>query len=213
MKMIARSLNHLGRLCQSHLLRHVDHAMVEQFRAARLAEGVRPATVNKDLRHLKAAFNHAEDRGLIARNPLRRITMCRETRKPLRILSDQDEAALLKACHDPTLQTFVHTALRTGMRSGELLAFRWTDVHLQTGKVYVRSDEDHQTKSDKGRWVTTDDAGCQLLLERNRTSESVHVFRPNIVNAAFVQQFIAKFNAAVMEAKIERCTIHGGALA
>ena len=52
-----------------HALSKVTRAMLEDFTIARLRQGAAPATVNRDLRHLRAALNWAARRDLIDRLP------------------------------------------------------------------------------------------------------------------------------------------------
>ena len=64
-----RSLKDLIRLCGDRRMEHIDRAMVMDFRAQRLAEGVSPATVNKDLRQIKSALSYAVDARRASRFP------------------------------------------------------------------------------------------------------------------------------------------------
>ena len=49
-----------------------------------------------------------------------------------------EEADLLARHADPEWYPMIVVALRTGLRLGELLALRWADVALRTGKMMVR---------------------------------------------------------------------------
>jgi len=51
-----------------------------------------------------------------------------------------EEANRLLAAVDEGWRTMVLTALRTGMRMGELIALRWRDVDLVAGKITVRQN-------------------------------------------------------------------------
>jgi integrase len=53
---------------------------------------------------------------------------------------DFDEAKRLIEAAEDQLQTMIVTALRTGMRHGELLALRWQDVDLVAGRIMVRQN-------------------------------------------------------------------------
>jgi integrase len=59
-----------------------------------------------------------------------------------RIISEAEEARLLAACCHPQrlhLRPIIICALYTGMRQGEILKLRWSDVDLATRKITVQS--------------------------------------------------------------------------
>jgi len=92
-----------------------------------------PATINKKLRYLRAAFNRAIMRGYIARNPMDGWQWDREEDKAPRIASEDEETALLdvaETLHGFKLRAFIVAALATGARRGELLALTWDRVSL-----------------------------------------------------------------------------------
>jgi integrase len=51
-----------------------------------------------------------------------------------------EEAAKLVASADDEWRAMVLVALRTGLRQGELLALRWSDVDLKAGRLVVRQN-------------------------------------------------------------------------
>lgn len=72
------------------------------------------------------------------------------------ILTDSEERALLGAFNrryrsGQRNRTMVLLALRTGMRIGEVLALRWEDIELDTGRVHLKHG-----KGDKDRvlWLS-----------------------------------------------------------
>ena len=53
---------------------------------------------------------------------------------------DFNEAERLLAAAHGECRTMILTALRTGMRHGELIGLRWDDVDLVTGRITVRQN-------------------------------------------------------------------------
>lgn len=84
-------------------------------------------TVNRDLEVLRHMLFWGVDEGLLAGNPLSRMPMVRERRKPRPVLTLYDEARLV-AASAPHLQALILAALNTGMRRGELLSQRWEHI-------------------------------------------------------------------------------------
>ncbi len=55
----------------------------------------------------------------------------------MRFLNPKDIAILLDACEDDDLRTLIFVALSSGLREGELLALRWSDLDLKAGRLQV----------------------------------------------------------------------------
>jgi len=90
-----------------------------------------------------------------------------------RILSLEEERELLNqsATH---LEPIITTALNTGMRKGEILALRWTDVDFDNDYIKVRHTI---SKSKKSRKVPISSYLRRLLLEQKlKTQSSDYVF-------------------------------------
>ena len=60
-----------------------------------------PATINKELRHLRAVFNTAEEWGLLAKAP--KVRMIREPERDPEFVDDATFALLYAACESMTL--------------------------------------------------------------------------------------------------------------
>lgn len=71
---------------------------IEKWRSERLREGIKPATVNRDISPLKAALTRAVDWGLIENNPLSRIKPQKvDSHGVIRYLADDEEERLRDA--------------------------------------------------------------------------------------------------------------------
>jgi integrase len=105
---------------------------------AKLAEGLSPRTVQFLHAVLHGALRQALLWGLIPRNPADAVRAPRPKRHPMQPLdADQTRALLTAATGDP-LEALYVLAVMTGMRQGELLGLRWSDVDWDAGRVQVR---------------------------------------------------------------------------
>ncbi|MGA2005706.1 MAG: tyrosine-type recombinase/integrase [Terriglobales bacterium] len=98
------------------------------FRRHRHSEKqITDTTVNRDLECLRSMLFWAVDEGLISTNPLSRVRMTRERKKPRFVISVGEEDLLLPSAA-PHLRSIIITALDTGMRRGEILTQRWEHI-------------------------------------------------------------------------------------
>jgi integrase len=126
----------------------VDGKEVETGRRDR-----RPASVNRELEILKRSINLAMELGMTTFNPCSKVRYLREDNQRERYLSDDEEKRLLKACEGRLqhLTEIIMLALQTGMRRGELLQLRWSQVDFQRGLIHVVNDDSQGTKTKNGR--------------------------------------------------------------
>lgn len=147
------------------MLQEIGPKAIEDFRAARLAEGVSEATINRQRSTLSKIFNCAIDWGYYCgENPVRRVKPYDESPGRVRFLS-ADEAAMLIEKSTTYLRPIVVTALHTGGRRGEILALRWEDVDLGRGVLYF---DQTNTKSGKQRELPIDPELAAVLREQKK---------------------------------------------
>jgi integrase len=94
-------------------------------------------------RLLQKALSQAVRWQLLARNPASAVEPPRPQRQQMRALDETETATLLKLVEDTRLYMPTLLAITGGFRRGEILALRWQDVDLQTGRAVIsRSLED-----------------------------------------------------------------------
>jgi len=111
---------------------------VEKCYAAGLGAGLAGATVRKHHNVLHAALQQAIRWRLLAVNPADAVEPPKVQRREMRALTEGETAGLLRAAEGTPLFAPVFVAVTTGLRRGELLALRWTDVDLAAGAVSVQ---------------------------------------------------------------------------
>src|SRR4051794_28807528 len=117
--------------------------LVEEFIAAKRAEGKAVKSVRNFLGLLGAIFTHAVKRGWCAGNPVAAVDKPRSSyNHDIRYLIGDELEDLLLATADTALgrleRTLYITAAMTGLRRGELLALRWQDVDFDAAVIRVR---------------------------------------------------------------------------
>lgn len=128
-------------------LSQVTHAYLEDFVTKRLESGVAKATVNRDLRHLRAALRWGKRRGLINEAPDFHGIFLREDRKTPTIIPVEDFAALVAALRKPEIdlvhcsadwwRIFLYLSYYLGTRRSETLGLTWGQVSFPTLEVRV----------------------------------------------------------------------------
>ncbi|WP_440064734.1 tyrosine-type recombinase/integrase [Streptosporangium sp. OZ121] len=87
---------------------------------------------------LRSALQHAVREDDLARNVARNVQVSAGRRRRIEPLTAAEARHLLEAARGSRLHALVLLALRTGMRRGELLGLRWTDVDLTGGTLTIR---------------------------------------------------------------------------
>ncbi len=98
-----------------------------------------PKTINNCLTVLRRMLVVARKRGIISSVP--EVEWLKTTRPEFDFLDFEEGERLVKAAApEPEWRAMILTALRTGMRMGELLALRWQDVDLIAGRITLRQN-------------------------------------------------------------------------
>src|SRR5262249_7252522 len=105
-------------------------------------------TVGHVHRLLRRIFGHAMQWGVIFQNPAAVVHPPRVQQTEIEVIREDEIRLVLNALRsrNQPLYTIATVALATGMRRGELLALRWKDIDLDTGKLRVEQSLE-QTKA------------------------------------------------------------------
>jgi integrase len=152
----------------------ITKARARDYRAHRHAEKqVSDTTVNRDLEALRHMLFWAVDEGLLRVNPLSRVLMVRERRKPRLVVNLIEEKALLAAAATH-LQHIIIAALDSGMRRGEILGQRWEHVDLSRRLLYVTKSK---TPEGEAREIPLTDRLFDLLSTTDQREGLVFTFK------------------------------------
>ena len=126
------------------------------YKNQRYTDGVKPATINRELATLKKAFNLARrEWEWCTDNPVCRVSMERENNTRDRWLTGEEEMRLFPMAA-PWLRDLMLFAIHTGMRMGEILGLTWAGGRSVPAngdglQVEERRTTDHSAQSDGPR--------------------------------------------------------------
>ncbi len=106
--------------------------------ATMLERGLSPRTVRYTHAVLSQALKQAVRWGMLPRNVADLVDLPRQERTEMRALSPEEARRFLEVARDDRFAVLFGFALSTGMRPGEYMALRWTDLDLRAGVATVR---------------------------------------------------------------------------
>jgi integrase len=164
-KRYTSSVRNLAACFRNMKLSDITSDVIEDFKEKRLSDGVRTATVNRDLAVLRRMMKLAERKMLINESPFRDVEFLEERNQRRRphILTFEEEDRVLAAA-TPHIRALTVLILETGMRSArEALALPWSDVDFVNDLIRVR-----ESKTKAGERTIPISARCKVELLRWR---------------------------------------------
>jgi integrase len=132
---VTDSFKHLNRhLGANTLARDVGGAAVEAYKAARLAEGAAPATVNGELARLRRGFRLAVRQGVLAVRPDFSLLTVNNARAGF-LEAEQVEAVAKRL--DAVAADFVRFLFWSGWRRGEARDLQWRQVDRKAKVIRI----------------------------------------------------------------------------
>ena len=125
-------------------LERVDPDEIRRYLRAKRRDGLATKTITNQLVFLHGLFSFAVKRGWVPTNPVASVDRPRapEVDPDIRYLDLTELEALLRAVDDEdfgaTDRAIYLTATMTGLRQGELIALRWSDVDWPAARIRVR---------------------------------------------------------------------------
>ncbi|MFN2616525.1 MAG: tyrosine-type recombinase/integrase, partial [Thermoleophilaceae bacterium] len=121
-----------------HRLDRLQPEHLERFYAELMAEGLASATVLQIHRVLSRALKVAVQRGRVARNVCTLVDAPSLKRAEVDPLDAEEARRILEACRTDRNAARWLVALALGLRQGEALGLKWSDVDLEAGTLTVR---------------------------------------------------------------------------
>lgn len=122
----------------AHRLDRLQPEHLEKLYARMIRNGSSPGTAHQAHRTLRTALGEAERRGRITKNPAALAKAPRVSETEVEPYSVDEVRRLLTTAAEGRNHARWAIALALGLRQGEVLGLRWTDVDLDTGTLLVR---------------------------------------------------------------------------
>jgi integrase len=118
-------------------LRNLSPELVQDMYDSKISAGLKPASVRYIHAVLHNALEHAHKRRLIPENVASKTDPPKVRPPEIQPLDAEQTRTLLDAARTEPLGSLYVVAVTSGLRIGELLALRWTDVELEQGVMRV----------------------------------------------------------------------------
>lgn len=185
-------------------LYEITPLMIEDFKAKRLAEGRKPATVNRQLACLKHLFTKMIEWGKATENPVKKVKLFKVDNQRTRFLEKGEIKVLLDVCPE-YLKPIIAVAFNTGMRQSEILNLTWDDVDLVRGLIEVKN-----TKNNERRYIPMNSVLLSIFqnLKENCNPTSPYVFTDRQGGKLIGRTLQRWFNEALEKTGIKNFRFH-----
>ena len=186
-------------------LEQVTPKRIVAYKNQRYADGVKPATINRELATLKKAFNLARrEWEWCDDNPVCRVSMEQENNTRDRWLTVDEEARIVSAA-PAWLRELMVFAIHTGMRQGEILGLTWAGVDLFRRTVTV-----FQSKNGERRTIPLNQTALDLLKHKygGRSVDTELAFPSEAQTRLNASNISRSLNLALAKAKMTDFHFH-----
>ena len=192
--------------------------VINEFKTNR-SEMVKNSTINRELTCLKTMMNWAmdsEEYDFETTLP-RKIKLLKESSGRLRYLTEEEMQKIIEKAIPLHLKVFYVLAFATGMRKGEILGLKWSNIDLVNGFISVEKTKGSETtKSGKTRGISIDSSVCDVLKwwkeqigKEYKLYSTPHYIPPvDNINVFKVKDVRKAHNTACKKAGIEDFRIH-----
>ena len=166
-----------------HLL---DGGRVDRIEAKKKPKGLAPKTVRNIHQMIGSAYNLAMEQKLVTRNPADGCALPKVERKEMQTLPVEQLTSFLREAKDSGVFALYYIDLTTGLRRGELLGLKWSDIDLEKGDLRVQRQIGRidgkiiemplKTKNAYRTLPLSADAISVLMQQRRKTGNSEWVF-------------------------------------
>ena len=132
-------LNKLSSLeLQKFYKKLLNRGRVTRLEAKNQPKGLSPKTVRNIHQILESAMKLAQEQKLIIKDPTAGCALPKVEKKEMKILPVEQLASFLREARESGVFELYYLDLATGLRRGELLGLKWTDIDLEKGELQVK---------------------------------------------------------------------------
>lgn len=117
------------------------------YRTKRLNEGVKNATVNKELTCLSSLFRVLVEHGIVQFNVCHNIRRLNESDGQREVYISRSDIERIKETCPDWFQPLITVSQYTGMRLGEIMSLRWRHIDLKTRMIRFHGTEVKERRS------------------------------------------------------------------
>ena len=126
----------------------LDGGRVDRIEAKKKPKGLAPKTVRNIHQMICSAYNLAMEQKLVNKNPTQGCALPKVEHKEMKTLTADQLSAFFREAKDSGVYELYYLDLATGLRRGELLGLKWTDVDFDRGVLKMQ-----QSKVSGSAWV------------------------------------------------------------
>jgi len=119
-------------------IKDIAPSHIKQLYAIKHEEGTGARTLQIIHAVLHCALKQAVREGLLGRNPVDAIERPKVEQIEFNIFNEEQSRQFLKEASGSTFEAVFYLALTTGMRQGEMLGLKWSDVDWEKGMLHVQ---------------------------------------------------------------------------
>lgn len=124
---------------KDELVQNITPQKLQNYVIRKKEEGLSMNSVNKHLTLLRSVLQDAFRKQIIARNPVDLMERPKVKKQQRVFLNTEEIAALLISVAGTVLELPVVLAVYLGLRRGEVLGLRWSDIDWEKGVLHVES--------------------------------------------------------------------------
>ncbi len=130
--------NHIKPAIGHYKLKALRKDIIRKFVNGLSDKGLAPATVEAIFRLLHNALETAVDEGMIVRNVADRVQLPKAPKPEIKPLSKGEQAVFVEKAKETYMGDMYIFGLCTGMRLGELLGLKWSDIDYDNDQLHVK---------------------------------------------------------------------------
>ena len=129
--------NHIKPAIGHYKLKALRKDIIQKFVNGLTDKGLAPATVEAIFKLLHNALETAVDDGLIVKNVANRVRLPKVPKPKIEVLTADQQTIFVEKAKETYMGNMYVFDLCTGMRLGELLGLKWSDIDFQTQQLHI----------------------------------------------------------------------------
>lgn len=163
----------------------MDKGRVERIEAEHQPKGLSAKTARNINQVISSAMDFAVAQKIITENPCKNVSLPKLEHKEMQTIPAEQLQAFLQEAKATGVYEMYYIELATGLRRGELLGLRWTDIDWKNGIIKVRRQiarvdgkivESPLKTKNSYRAVSISPQAIEVLREQKRKTNDQYVF-------------------------------------